>query len=179
MKKCSLGIIVVLALMMIVPPVQAQFDVLRNLGKSIQGGKQIAHFKIKGPLTETPNNMPPLFGGEPPLSLKSLLERFKEARHDNNVVAVVIDLQNAALGLAQLQEVHRAMRKFAAVDKEVFVHADSLSTITYAAATGASNISVVPTGDVWLVGLYGETPYLRGALDKLGCVPDFEQFEDF
>ncbi|MCH8316861.1 MAG: signal peptide peptidase SppA [Planctomycetes bacterium] len=179
MKRCSLGIIVVLALVMIAPPAQAQLDVLRNLGKTIQGGKQIAHFRIKGALTETPNHMPPLFGGEPPLSLKSLLERFKEARHDNNVVAVVIDLQDAALGLAQLQEIHRAMRKFAAVDKEVFVHADALTTITYAAATGASNISVVPTGDVWLVGLYGEMPYLRGALEKLGCVPDFEQFEDF
>ncbi|MEK7730965.1 MAG: S49 family peptidase, partial [Planctomycetota bacterium] len=50
---------------------------------------------------------------------------------------------------------------------------------TYAAATGASHISVVPTGDIWLLGLYGETPYLRGALDKIGWTPDFEQCGDF
>jgi len=79
----------------------------------------------------------------------------------------------------QLEEIHQAMRAFSAADKEVFVHADALSTSTYAAATGASHISLVPTGDLWLVGFYGETPYLRGALDKIGCVPDFEQFEDF
>jgi len=161
----------------------AQFEQLKKMGRAALGqeedNKQIAYFKIKGELAETPVNMPPLFGSEPPMSLKGLLERFKEARQDKNVVAVLIDLQNASLGLAQLEELHDALRKFAAVDKPVFMHADSLRTLTYAAATGASHISVVPTGDVWLLGLYGETPYLRGLLDKLGCTPDIEQCGDF
>jgi protease-4 len=61
----------------------------------------------------------------------------------------------------------------------VFVHADSLRTVSYAASTGASHISIVPTGELWLVGLYSESPYLRGALDKIGCTPDFEQCGDF
>ncbi len=161
----------------------AQFDQLKKLGRAALGqekdSKQIAYFKIKGPLAETPVNMPPLFGSDPPVSLKGLLERFKEARQDKNVVAVLIDLQNASIGMAQLEELHDALRKFAAVDKPVFMHADSLHTVTYAAATGASHISVVPTGDVWLLGLYGETPYLRGALDKLGLTPDIEHCGDF
>ena len=161
-------------------PTQGQFDALRKFaGGEVEDVKQIAYFNIKGRLTETPTNMPPLFGSEPPMSLMGLLERLKEARRDNSVVAVVIDLQHAALGTGQLEEIHRAMKKFAAVDKEVYVHADTLSTLTYAVATGASHLSMVPTGDLWLIGLYGETPYLRGALDKIGCVPDFEQFEDF
>ncbi len=157
-----------------------QLDAIRNFTRRGENNtKKIAYFRIKGPVTETPTRVPPLFGSEPPLSLKNLLERFKEARHDNSVVAVVIDVEQAGLGFAQLQEIHAAMRKFAAVDKEVYVHADSLMTGTYVAATGASHISVVPTGLVWLVGLYGETPYLRGALDKIGCIPDFEQCGDF
>ena len=80
--------------------------------------------------------MPPLFEKHPPVSMKSLLERFKEARLDNNVVAIVVDLQDAAPGMGQLEEMHTAMRQFSAVDKPVFVHAESLRTITYAAATG-------------------------------------------
>ncbi|MCH7592628.1 MAG: signal peptide peptidase SppA, partial [Planctomycetes bacterium] len=158
----------------------AQFDAFRKFAKGETAPtKQIAYFKIKGALAETPTRMPPLFGSEPPLSLKELLERFKQARRDNDVVAVVVDLQSAALGFAQLQEIHESLGKFAAVDKEVYVHADSLSTGRYALATGASHLSMVPTGDLWLIGLYGETPYLRGALDKLGCVPDFEHCGDF
>lgn len=162
-------------------PALAQFDMLKNLAKGATGTdpKQIAYFKVKGALTETPSNLPPLFGSEPPMSLKTLLDGFKEARTDADVVAVVVDLQQAALGVGQLQEIHQALRKFAAVDKEVYVHADSLTTGTYAAATGASHISLVPTGDVWLTGLYGESPYLRGALEKLGCTPDFEHCGDY
>jgi protease-4 len=149
------------------------------LTQSASPGKKIAHFKIKGELVETPVRMPPLFGTEPPLSLKSLLARFKEARHDDNVVAVVVDLHESAMGLAQLEEIREAMGKFAAVDKEVYVHADALSTLTYAAATGASHVSVVPTGELWLLGLYGEMPYLRGTLEKIGVMADFEQCGDF
>ena len=160
-----------------------QFDQLKKLGRSALGGgdetKQIAYFKLKGPIAETPVEMPPLFEKHPPLSMKSLLERFKQARLDNNVVAIVMDLQDAAPGMAQLEELHTAMRQFSAVDKPVFVHAESLRTGTYLAATGASHISMVPTGDVWLTGIYGEAPYLRGTLDKMGCTPDFEHFGDY
>lgn len=137
--------------------------------------RQIAHFSLRGSLAETPIHMPPLFGGDPPESLKGLLERLDKARKDDQVVAVVLDLQNAALGLAQIEDVHDSLRKFAAIDKDVFVHADSLSTMTYALATAASQIVLVPTGDLWLTGLYAEAPYIRGGLDLLGITPDFEQ----
>ena len=54
----------------------AQFDMLRKLTQSEKPKavtKQIAYFKIKGRLKETPTNLPPLFGSEPPQSLKGLL----------------------------------------------------------------------------------------------------------
>ena len=164
-------------------PTAAQFDFLKKMANPgampSEPTKEIAYFKIEGELTETPVNIPPLFGDDMPMSLKSLLERLKEARHDNNVVAIVLDLQDAAIGLGQIEELHAALRKFAAIDKDVYVHADSLPTLNYAAATGASHISLVPTGELWLTGIYGEAPYLRGTLDKIGCKADFEQFEDY
>ncbi len=179
-NRLTTSLMATLALLAAPTLAQAQLkEALRTLRGGTDTAKQIAHFKIKGALTETPTNLPPLFGSEPPLSLKALLERFKEARHDDGIVAVVIDMQSAALGFGQLQEIHEAIRKFAAVDKEVYIHADSLSTGTYALATGASHISIVPTGELWLLGLYGETPYLRGALEKIGCVADLEQCGDF
>ncbi len=160
-----------------------QFEKLKNLGRSALGDdaptKKIAYFKIKGPIAETPVNMPPLFEKNPPPSMKGLLEGFKKARLDNSVVAVVVDLEQARPGLAQIEELHTAFRQFAAVDKPVLVHAEQLYTATYLLATGASHISLVPTGDLWLTGLYGETPYLRGTLEKMGCAPDFESFGDY
>lgn len=174
------GAPVLVAMLVLAGPAFAQFEMLKNLGKTAQEpGKTIAYFQIKGALTETPSNIPPLFGPQPPMSLKALLTGLKEARTDTSVVAVVLDLEEAAMGLAQIEELHDAMSKFSAVDKEVYVHADQLSTMTYALASGAGHISLVPTGDLWLTGLYGETPYLRGALDKLGVVPDFEHMGDY
>ncbi len=162
-------------------PAWAQLDRLKKFasGSSEPAAKKIAHFKLKGLLAETPVEMPPLFASEPPLSLKALLERLKQARMDDKVVAVVIDLEQAALGVAQLEEFHASLQKFGAVDKPVYVHADQLMTMSYAAASGASHISITPTGEVWLMGFHSETPYLRGGLEKLGIVPDFEQCGDF
>lgn len=177
-KLLALSIVVSAFAFPVSAPAQIK-DALRRLTGGEAAEKQIAYFKIKGPVTETPVRIPPLFGSEPPQSLKGLLERFKEARLDNDVVAVVVDLQSASLGLAQLQEIHEALGKFAAVDKEVFIHADTLRTGTYAVSTGASQISIVPTGDLWLIGLHGETPYIRGMLDKIGAIPDFEHCGDY
>ncbi|MGH9392244.1 MAG: S49 family peptidase, partial [Vicinamibacteria bacterium] len=183
LRKPFTLIAVVLGLLAFAPSGFGQFDFLKKLSKQAvaeeKPAKQIAYFKLKGALEETPTAMPPLFGGEPSISLKSLLERFKKARKDDNVVAVVLDLQNAAIGAAQLEELHASLRKFAVLDKQILVHADSLSTGTYAAASGASHISIVPTGDLWLTGLYGEQLYLRGTFDKIGATPDFEQCGDF
>lgn len=141
--------------------------------------KKIAYFKLDGELIETPTQVPPLFGGEKPLSLHELLTRLRAARVDPNVTAVVVDLQYGQFGLGQMEELNASLRKFAAVDKPVYVHAETLTTVTYAAATGATQISMVPTGDVWLMGLMTEAPYIRGMLDKINCVPDFEHCGDY
>ena len=130
----SRALLGVLALSFAAPTVYGQWDELLKRGREALGGttepqRQIAYFRIKGPLAETPVMLPPLFGGEPPLSLKGLLERFKEARRDANVVAVVVDLQDAQLGAAQLEEIHDSLRKFAAVDKPVFVHAEHRAAV--------------------------------------------------
>ena len=65
------------------------------------------------------------------------------------------------------------MAKLRAAGKEIYAHADSLSMREYVLLSGASRLSVVPTADLWVTGLFGEAPYLRGLLDKLGVKPDF------
>ena len=65
------------------------------------------------------------------------------------------------------------MAKVRAGGKEIYAHADSLTMSEYVLLSGASRLSVVPTADLWVTGLFGESPYLRGLLDKLGVKPDF------
>ena len=65
------------------------------------------------------------------------------------------------------------MASLRAKGKEIYAHADSLSMREYVLLSGASRLSVVPTADLWVTGLFGEAPYLRGLLDKIGVKPEF------
>lgn len=171
---------VALGAVLMAAPAMAQLDFLKNISSQPPApDKVVAYFDIRGPMPETPVGIPPLFASEAPMSLKELVEKFKEARTDPEVVAVVVNVQDAQLGLAQLQEVHGAISRIKASGKDVFINADSLTTATYALATAASRISIVPNGEVWLMGLYGETPYLKGLLDNMHVEADFEHCGDY
>jgi protease-4 len=111
--------------------------------------------------------------GEPAVSLKDLVARLKKAKDDPAVKAVVLLHEGGSIGSAQTEELRQVMAHIRDAGKEVFTHADSVSMREYVLLSGASRISVVPTGDLWITGLYGESPYVRGLLDLLGVQPDF------
>jgi protease-4 len=133
----------------------------------------VAVFSMDGPVVETPMGDDFLFGSIGAESLHDLVTRLEKARDDKRVKAVVFLVGDASLGLAQVEEIRRVVDGLKAAGKEVYAHADSLSLRSYTLVCGASKVSVVPTGDLWITGLYGESPYLRGLLDKIGVKPDF------
>ena len=139
----------------------------------------VAVFRLNGPITESPaDESIPLFS-PPGTSLKDLVERMNKAAGDDDVKAVVVLADSAQVGSAQVEEIRQAMDKVRAAGKEVLVHADSMGMGEYVLFSGASRLSVVPTGDVWITGLYAEQPYLRGLLDKLGVTPDYMTCGDY
>jgi protease-4 len=132
----------------------------------------VAVFALDRPITETPSE-DFLFTAVRPEALKDLIARMNKARDDDKVKAAVILLGNTSLGRGQAEEIRTAMKGIRDAGKEVCVHADSLTTGHYVLASGASRVSVVPTGYLFLTGLYGEAPYVRGLLDKIGVIPDY------
>src|SRR5262249_34136648 len=114
-----------------------------------------------------------IFSNEKSTSLKDLVERFRKARDDKDVKAVIITMDEFSLGRAQVEELREVMAELRSAGKEIYLHADGLSLPQYLLAVGATQISVVPTGDLWITGLHGESPYLRGLLSKIGVTPDF------
>ena len=143
--------------------------------KSASSSKPIvAVFRLRAPIVEQPVNEVLIFGGEhQPTSLKDLVRRMNKARDDQAVKAVVVLLENAEIGTAQAEEIRQAMIEISKSGKSVYAHADSMSMHGYVLLSAATHLSVAPTGDVWLTGLYAESMYLRGLLNKLGVKPDF------
>jgi protease-4 len=148
-------------------------DEKRETKKATAGKPRIAVFRLAGPVTESEIEDPFSFGGPPSVSLKDLVARMKKAAADPEVKAVVLLPEGGSIGLAQTEEVRQAMQRLRSAGKEVYAHADSLGMRDYTLLSGASRLSVVPTGDLWVMGIAGEAPYLRGLLDKLGVKPDF------
>lgn len=142
------------------------------------GGK-IAHLHLSGELTETPQEDPFGLVSAQVTSFKDLLRRLTEARKDDSVKAVVLTMDGLAMGAGQLEELHDSIAKFKAIDKRVFVHVDGLSMPSLAMLSVASDLGVVPTADAWLTGLYAESPYFKGMLDKIGVEADILQMEEY
>lgn len=136
-------------------------------------------FRLQGAIGEGPSDASFLFGSPGATSLKDLVVRLAKARDDDGVKAVVIILNGASLGNAQVEEVRQSIRQLRAAGKEVFAHADGLSMADYVLLSGATQISLAPTADLWLTGMYAESPYLKGLLNKLGIAPDFLTCGDY
>ena len=140
----------------------------------------VAVIRLAGPLTEAPmDEMLSLFGGGTGTDLKSLVARLDKAREDENVKAVVLTVEAFGAGFGQIEELRQAIDALRSAGKEVYAHADSMSSNDFALLSGATRLSLVPTGNLWLMGLYGEAPYVRGLLDKIGVKPDFLTCGDY
>jgi len=140
---------------------------------------EIAVFTLKGPITEKPTPDDPIFGTIGSESLRSLVSRMDKAAEDDDVEAAVILLQNTSLGYAQLIEIREAMDRIKEAGKPVYAHSDSLQFGGYLLLSGCSRLSIVPHGDLWATGIYGEQIFLRGLFDMLGVKPDFLTCGDY
>ncbi len=133
----------------------------------------IAVFDLKGPVTEKPVADDPLFGSMNSESLHSLVTRMDKVVDDDKVAGVVLLLGNTSFSYAQAEEIRAVMQRIQQAGKPIYAHADSVSMRNYQLLSGASRLSVTPTGDLWITGMYGEQLYLRGLFDMLGVQPDF------
>ncbi|QEH34940.1 Protease 4 [Aquisphaera giovannonii] len=141
---------------------------------------KVAVFRLGGTVQETPTDDVFNFGGEASVPLQTLVSRMDKAAGDPAVKAVVILLESPTVGSSQVEELRQAIGRIRAAGKEVYAHADQIGGLGhYALLTAASTIAVTPTADLWITGLYGESPYLRRMLDKIGVKPDFMTCGDY
>jgi len=137
----------------------------------------------------------PVVEQEPPISLRSLgeprhlgtrdvVDGLRQAAKDDRVTAVVAEVAGVSMGLAQIQEIRDAVREFRASGKRAIVFAESFGefgpgTGSYYLASAFDEIWLQPSGDVSLTGIIAETPFIRGALDKLDIRPRFDSRREY
>lgn len=130
-------------------------------------------FSLSKPYTELPVGDDLLLGMSGQESFQQLIARLKKVRDDDAVKAIVLLGGSTGLGRGQIEEVRKVMDQIKDAGKEIHAHVDQLTMRGYLLLSGASQLSVVPTGDIWMTGIYAESLHLRGLLDKIHVTPDF------
>jgi len=153
----------------------AQWDT----GPAIVRGDKVAHFHLELGLFENPVDAAPSLFGPAGMSLKGFVDRLDKAREDESVKGVLLTMETPAIGLAQSQEIARALWRLRDAGKPVYVHGTTLQTGSYALMAAATHLNVVPTDSIWLTGLHAQNLYLAEALDKIGVKAQVLQMGDF
>ncbi len=105
--------------------------------------------------------------------LADVLDGLRRARSDDRVKALVVKVGGRPVGLAQVQELHAAIREFAGSGKLTVAWAETFGdfspgNVPYYLATAFDRIYLQPSGDLGLTGISVQNWFYRGALDKLG-----------
>src|SRR5215210_55729 len=144
------------------------------------GGATVLVWRLDGPVLEQEAPRLPWSGGPEPGSIAELYPAFRAATQDAGVRGLAVYIQSADLGLAKAQELRRQMMALRHAGKWVECYLEtagegSNGTLEYYLATACERIHLAPAGDLNLLGLYAESRFLRGALDKLKIEPEFNR----
>jgi protease IV len=117
-------------------------------------------------------------------TLRDFVDAIEAASNDSRVKVLLARVGDDELGLAKIQEVRDAIAAFRAKGKLALAFGDSFGefgpgTRPYYLATAFDEIWLQPMGDVGLTGLYVDSPFLKGTLDILGIVPEFDHREEY
>lgn len=133
--------------------------------------------KLDGVVVEQPAqaDLSSALAGAPPTKqhrLRDLIAVIEEARTDDRVKAVALDLEGfGGGGQAALGALSDAIRAVRSSGKPVLAFAVGYSDDSYQLASAASEIWLDPLGLVAITGPGGQRLYFAGLLDKLGVTP--------
>lgn len=179
MRRLLLLFLLVLALGFAVAAVGLHFARSGAPAGGLGGGPWLLVHQLAGELPDHDGGAPfRLPGAAEPASLSALWRAFDAARQDARVRGLVLDLRPAGMGLAKAQELRRQLHALRAAGKSVDCYLESAGegangTLEYYLAAACGSISLAPAGEVALLGLWADSLFLRGALDKLKIEPSF------
>lgn len=111
------------------------------------------------------------------LSLHTLMQALDRAATDERVVGLIARIGDDSIGIAQSEDVHQLISRFADGGRFTIAHATSFGefgpgTIPYYLATGFEEIALQPQGMISLTGILLESPFGREALDEWSIEPE-------
>ena len=138
----------------------------------------------KALLEQRPDNLLSRASLGPVMVLRDVVATLEAASQDPDVAGLALSVGRGKIGMAQLQELRQAIKRFKAGGKRVFAFAETFGeagngTLHYYLGSVADELWLQPSGDLDLTGFHLESPYLRKALDAFDIEPQFAQREEY
>lgn len=144
---------------------------------------KIAVYDLSGVISESGQGGTSMFGlptdTKRPLTLFDLTRSLTKAVTDSNIKAVVLDVDGAGLDFSQLQEIRQQLLSLRNSGKDVWMYTEHFKTGTAILGSAANHFALMPESDCDFQGIFAESMYFKGLLDKVGVRADVIHIGDF
>lgn len=118
------------------------------------------------------------FTGDSLYSVYDLIKAVNVAATDDRVKAIAASVNTTSLGLAQIQDIARAVEIFKSSGKEAYIFSSGMGsfgqgTKEYYLASFFDEIWLQPSAEIGIIGVGIEVPFFKNLLHKFGISPEF------
>lgn len=144
-----------------------------NDGKVTIASNSVLHVSLDYPIKERTDKNPfadlSLFGLESKktLGLNEILANIEDAKSDDRIKGIYLDVSSLSSGMATIEEVRGALIDFKKSGKFIIAYSEVYTQGAYYLATVADKIYLNPEGMIDFRGLSSEIIFFKGALEKL------------
>lgn len=130
----------------------------------IPGTKKYVEIELSG---EYPEEREVYFFKKKP-SFYNLLSKIEKIKRDPSVKGILLRIKPHYLGFAQAEELRKSLTELKESEKKIIAYGENYSLKDLYIASVANKIILVPTGYLYIPGLFLKRIYIKGTLEKLG-----------
>ena len=162
LRKCVYGAVLIVGVTMLLP-------------QAALAQKHVLRLRFDGPVLEAPTDemdLAVLFGQQKAKTLRDWTGMIEKAATDQDVDGIIMIVEQPAVGLAQVEELTRALKAFRESGKKIYCYMDWAGNASYALAATADHVTLAEHSVLGTTGLHAEATFFKGLLDKIGVEAD-------
>jgi protease IV len=136
---------------------------------------QIAELQEEDPFS----GLPIVGGGVPKIGLLQLKQAISNAKTDDKVKGIYLEVSYPMTGFASLEEIRESLLDFRESGKWVVSYNEVMSEAAYYLASAANDVYLHPEGEIEFNGLTAEVGFFKKLLDKLEIKPQVFRVGEF
>lgn len=173
-------VVAVIGMLVLVAVATATALLLRSDGLAVSGEPRWLHVKVGPTVGDGPGSEGIVMDARdlPPLS-SELARAIDDARTDEGVAGIFLEIEGLGMGWAQLQSLRRALVAFEEAGKPCVAWAPLMTNKEYFLASACEELHIAPAGLIFVNGLSVTQSYYAGTFEKIGVVANFEHVGDF